>query len=126
MKILAVDDDLYILELYKEILKKAGFELETAEDSMSGITKFTAFKPDLVILDVDMPAGGGKKFFERVRQTFLSKVTILFCTANPDSVAEEAKAPCCYLIKKPFTPELLLAAIDECVNGPKPPPPPPA
>jgi len=75
------------------------------------VTKFAAFKPDLVLLDVDLPAGGGKKFFERVRQTFMSKVPIIFCTASPNSIAEEAKAPCCALIKKPFTSELLLAEI---------------
>ncbi len=62
-KIMAVDDDLYILELYKTILVEAGYEVETAEDAMSAITKYQEFKPDLLILDVEMPAGGGVKSF---------------------------------------------------------------
>ena len=51
-KIMAVDDDLYILDLYKTILTEAGYEVGTAEDAMSAVTKFQEFKPDLLILDV--------------------------------------------------------------------------
>lgn len=77
-KILAIDDDINILNLYKEFL--SGFQVELASDSYSAISKFNSFKPDLVILDVDMPAGGGKKVFERIRSIFLSSIPILFVT----------------------------------------------
>ena len=55
-KILAIDDDLYILDLYKALFVDAGFEVRVAEDALSAIMAFSDFNPDLVILDMDIPA----------------------------------------------------------------------
>lgn len=115
-KILIVDDDLNILEIYKEMLLKEGFEIQTAEDPVSALTKFQEFKPDLLILDVDMPAGGGQKVFERVRNILVSGIPILFSTAIPDSVKEYAKASAVSVIRKPFDPEHLIAEIKKLLN----------
>lgn len=115
-KILVVDDDLTILELYKEILVKAGFEIQTAEDSMGAVTKFQEFKPSLVILDVDMPAGGGKKVFERLRMQLLSPVPILFSTASPEAVAHLEKNVNVLVLKKPLTPGILVGAVKDLLK----------
>jgi len=115
-KILVVDDDLTILELYKEILVKAGFEIQTAEDAMGAVTKFHEFKPSLVILDVDMPAGGGKKVFERLRMQLLSPVPILFSTASPEAVAHLEKNVNVLILKKPLTPGILVGAVKDLLK----------
>lgn len=115
-KILVVDDDLTILELYKEILSKAGFEIQTAEDAIGAVTRFQEFKPALVILDVDMPAGGGKKVFERLRMQLLSPVPILFSTATPESVESLAKNLNVLVLKKPLTPGLLVGAVKDLLK----------
>lgn len=108
-KILAVDDDLSILELYKEIFGKAGFETQTAEDAVSAVTKFQEFKPDLLVLDVDMPAGGGQKVFDRLRNLFQNPVPIIFSTGMPESVQNLAKLGNVAVLKKPVNPETLIA-----------------
>jgi DNA-binding response OmpR family regulator len=110
-KILAVDDDLFILELYKGMLGDAGFEVHTAEDSVSAMTRFNEVKPDLVILDVDMPGGGGQKVFERLRKTMLSTTPIIFATGTPESVQGEARASAVAVLKKPLTPQVLIGEI---------------
>lgn len=115
-KILVVDDDLTILELYKEILLKAGFEIQTAEDAIGAVTKFQDFKPALVILDVDMPAGGGKKVFERLRMQLLSPTPILFSTATPESVESLAKNLNVLVLKKPVTPGILIGAVKDLLK----------
>jgi len=115
-KILVVDDDLTILELYKEILSKAGFEIQTAEDAIGAVTKFQDFKPALVILDVDMPAGGGKKVFERLRMQLLSPTPILFSTATPESVENLAKNLNVLVLKKPITPGILVGAVKDLLK----------
>jgi len=115
-RILVVDDDLTILELYKEILLKAGFEIQTAEDAIGAVTKFQEFKPALVILDVDMPAGGGKKVFERLRMQLLSPVPILFSTATPESVESLAKNMNVLVLKKPVTPGILVGAVKDLLK----------
>jgi DNA-binding response OmpR family regulator len=110
-KILAVDDDLFILELYRSMLGDAGFEVHTAEDSVAAMSRFNEVKPDLVILDVDMPGGGGRKVFERLRKTMLSTTPIIFATGKPESVQQEARASAVSVLKKPLTPGSLVGEI---------------
>lgn len=108
-KILAVDDDLYILDLYKEIFTKAGFEVQTAEDAVAAVTKYQDFKPDLLVLDVDMPAGGGQKVFDRLRNLFQVSTPIIFSTGLPEHVENLGKLANVSILKKPVNPELLVA-----------------
>lgn len=115
-RILVVDDDLAILELYREILSNAGFEVQTAEDAIGAVTRFQDFKPALLVLDVDMPAGGGKKVFERLRMQLLSPVPILFSTASPEAVASLEKNLNVMVLKKPVTPGVLVGAVKDLLK----------
>lgn len=115
-KILVVDDDNNILELYTEILTKAGFEINTAEDTLGAVTKYQGFKPDLIVLDVDMPAGGGRKVFERLRLQLASATPILFSTASPGSVADLAKNLNVMVLKKPLTSAILVEAVKKLLK----------
>jgi len=117
-KILAVDDDLCILELYKEIFAKAGFEVKTAEDSTSAIVLYQQFKPDLLVLDVDMPAGGGQKVFDRLRNLFLVGTPIIFSTGIPEAVAKLGKNFNVSILKKPVNPETLIAEVKKLLKIP--------
>ncbi|MEA3306583.1 MAG: response regulator [Elusimicrobiota bacterium] len=110
-KILAVDDDLYILDLYKTMLTEAGYEVATAEDAMSAVTKFQEFKPDLLILDVEMPAGGGEKVFDRLRNLFMVTIPIIFSTGVPENVQRYASFENVTVLKKPVDKETLLGEI---------------
>jgi DNA-binding response OmpR family regulator len=117
-KILAVDDDLCILELYKEILTKAGFEVHTAEDASSAMMKYQTIKPDLLILDVDMPAGGGQKVFDRMRNLMMNATPIIFSTGKPQSVAALEKNLNVLILPKPVNPEVLIEAIKKLLKLP--------
>ena len=101
-----------------EILSKAGFEINTAEDTLGAVTKYQAFNPALIVLDVDMPAGGGRKVFERLRLQLASATPILFSTASPDSVADLAKNLNVTVLTKPVTPAILLAAVKKLLKLP--------
>jgi DNA-binding response OmpR family regulator len=115
-RVLVVDDDNTILELYREILCKAGFEVDTAEDPIMALTRFQDFKPELIILDVDMPAGGGRKVFERLRIQLAAPTPILFSTATPGSVEDLAKNLNVLVLKKPITPGILVGAVKDLLK----------
>lgn len=115
-RILVVDDDNTILELYREILAKAGFEVQAAEDAIGAVTKFQEFKPELIILDVDMPAGGGRKVFERLRLQLAAPTPILFSTATPAAVADLEKNLNVLVLKKPVTPGILVGAVKDLLK----------
>ncbi|MBI3443442.1 response regulator [Candidatus Woesebacteria bacterium] len=54
-KVLIVDDDSTVRELYEEVLKDEGFEVETAADGEEGLTKITEGGYNLILLDIMMP-----------------------------------------------------------------------
>jgi DNA-binding response OmpR family regulator len=120
-KILAVDDDLAILELYKEIFTKAGFEIHTAEDASNAMGKYQEVKPDLIILDVDMPAGGGQKVFDRLRNLLMTAVPIIFSTGSPENVAGLARNLNVIILKKPVNAAVMISAVNKLLKIPEKP-----
>ncbi|HDR03674.1 MAG TPA: response regulator [Candidatus Marinimicrobia bacterium] len=53
-KVLLIDDDYDMIELYKPFLEKHGFQVEAAYGSEEGLEKYKAFRPDVVFCDVVM------------------------------------------------------------------------
>ena len=58
-KILLVEDDQFTRELYEEVLKDAGFEVDSAVDGVDGLSKMTLGGYNLILLDVMMPKMDG-------------------------------------------------------------------
>ncbi|MGC3957625.1 MAG: response regulator [Verrucomicrobiota bacterium] len=58
-KILLVDDDALVLELYRKKLTQGGFDVHTALDGLEAIKLLGSFTPDFVVLDLMMPKLSG-------------------------------------------------------------------
>lgn len=58
-KILLVEDDQFTRELYEEVLRDAGFDVNSAVDGLDGLSKIKAGGYDLILLDVMMPKMDG-------------------------------------------------------------------
>lgn len=58
-KILLVDDDKMLIDLYKERFEIAGFEVETGRNGEEAIRKAREYKPDIILLDIMMPKVDG-------------------------------------------------------------------
>lgn len=65
--ILIVDDEAGVRELLADALKLAGFETLTAADAMIAQTLLRTVKPDLLVVDINMPLMDGFEFIERIR-----------------------------------------------------------
>lgn len=79
-KILIVDDEENIRELYRVELKDEGYEVELAENGQAALSKFETFRPDLVTLDVMMPGMNGIEVLRRIREKDPS-IPVLLLTA---------------------------------------------
>jgi len=79
-KILVVDDEEYIRELYRDELAEEGYLVELAEDGQEALGKMGTFRPDLVTLDVKMPGLDGIEVLRRIREKDES-VPVLLVTA---------------------------------------------
>lgn len=81
-KILCVDDDLSLLNLYQEELTEEGYKVVVARNGKEAVTRFSREKPNLVILDIRMPEMDGitplNAILGKDRQ-----VPIIFNTAYP-------------------------------------------
>lgn len=79
-KILVVDDEENIRELYRDELVEQGFEVELAEDGFEALKKLDTFLPDLVTLDVKMPGIDGIEVLRRIREKNVN-IPVLLLTA---------------------------------------------
>ena len=65
--IMIIDDEAGVRELLGDALKLAGFETLTAADAMIAQTLLRTTKPDLLVVDINMPLMDGFEFIERIR-----------------------------------------------------------
>ncbi len=107
-KILVVDDEPQIRRLMRTTLIGAGYEVDDAKTGEEGLDKVSQFRPDLVLLDINMPGMGGLAACRDIRAD--KNVAIIMLTVR-DSEADKVAAldaGADDFITKPFsTPELL-------------------
>ena len=81
-RILIVDDDPRMLRLYSEILMKEGYDVVIASDGQQGFQHAVSRKPDLILLDVMMPAADGVETLESLSDHPATKgIPVIFLTA---------------------------------------------
>jgi len=119
-KILVVEDDRKIALALSVRLKAKGHEVMVAYDALGGLTQASQKRPELVLLDIGMPAGGGFSLVERM-QNLASTVGIpfIFLTASKDpaSRARAIELGAAGYFQKPYDPEELLMAIEKTLRA---------
>ena len=68
--IFIIDDDPFILDMYVLKLKEQGFAVDTANDGRTGLEKIREQKPDVVLLDVVMPAMDGFEVLQAIKKDY--------------------------------------------------------
>jgi DNA-binding response OmpR family regulator len=79
-RLLVVDDDEDIRTLLRELLERAGYQVDEAPDGRTALRRMFESPPELVILDVTMPGMDGYATLERIRD--LSDVPVIMLTAR--------------------------------------------
>ena len=118
-KILIVDDDEALVRILSINLAMEGFEVYTAFDGMSAVMNAHKVNPDLIILDVRMPAGDGFSVVERLKSsTKTFTIPILFLSAIPKEDIEEKalQAGVNHCFSKPFDPMALMDYINDLLG----------
>jgi two-component system, OmpR family, response regulator len=105
VKVIAVDDDSFILETLQQFLPRAGISLSTLNDPTQLWDVLNHERPDLLILDVDMPYINGIELCRTIRNESAWKgLPILFLTAHSDTetVLQIYRAGADDYVAKPF------------------------
>jgi two-component system, OmpR family, alkaline phosphatase synthesis response regulator PhoP len=113
-KVLAVDDDVQLLQLVCDILEEHGFQAYAAHSTDEGFKKLYEVRPDLLLLDVWMPSIGGFEFCKQVRQDPEMKNTPVMMLTVQDKEMDKVmglEMGADDYMTKPFSQKELLARI---------------
>jgi len=115
MRIMLIDDSKTLRNIERAILKQMGYEdLEEACDGRDALAKVGAFKPELLLVDWNMPNMDGLTFVKRYRETDKTTPIIMVTTeSEKERVIEAITAGVNNYVIKPFTAELLGKRINE-------------
>jgi CheY-like chemotaxis protein len=114
--ILIIDDERDIQRALKVMLSGAGYSVHSALDAMQGPMMARQVKPDLIVLDINMPGGGGSRVYDvlRMNSNFLG-TPILIYTVVPlaevrKRIPEHSNTA---FLAKPAQPEEILGAVQK-------------
>lgn len=113
--ILIIDDQRDVHLLLKSLLEHEGYRVCSALDPTQGGILARQVNPDLVILDITMPAGGGYATYDRLRMMkHFVTLPILLYTGVAREVVEEKipKSPDTLLLSKPALPGHIVSAVE--------------
>jgi len=111
-KILIVDDDSHILEVTKFALEKADMVTACASDGAQALEVFEDFKPDLIVLDINLPEMDGLEVCKEIRKT--SNVPVLFLSSRDEEIDRiiGLEIGGDDYVTKPFSPRELVARVN--------------
>ena len=116
-KILIVDDDVDVLRGQTIRLKASGYETVIADDGYRATQMIEKEKPDLILLDLGLPAGDGFVLMDRLRQNVSLIPIVVVSAKDPDTNRERAlSAGALAYFQKPVNNDELLAIIQQAVG----------
>lgn len=120
-KVLIIDDDAYLRDLYQEVLQDAGYEVTTAVDGEEGLQKLQQGGIDLTLLDVMMPKLDGLGVLKKLKEAppqALNGPILLLTNLAQDPIVQEALqlGASSYIIKADITPDQLLEKMKEYLH----------
>ena len=119
-RILIVDDETAIVEVLRDLLQESGYQVLTAMDGMQATMQAVKYKPDLILLDISLPAGGGIAVYNRLKQTpETQSIPVIFLTAMPPAnIAQQLPfADNVTVFRKPFKQKELLDLIQKMLGS---------
>jgi DNA-binding response OmpR family regulator len=115
MKALVVDDDIVLADLVAFTLRKEGFQVIQAQDGSSALQRWADEKPDIVILDVNLPKtaplADGFSVLQRIREKADTPIIMLTVRGEEDDIVKGLSMGADDYIVKPFSPRQFIARV---------------
>ncbi len=119
-KILLLEDDPFLVEIYSAKLKEAGFSVRVAIDGDEGLKKMRESLPDILLLDIVLPSLNGWEILRDIKKDSKLnsvKVVILSNLGEKDEVEKGLKLGAMkYLVKAHFTPSEVVKEIKKILK----------
>ncbi len=112
IRILLVEDDELLRDIYVTILTDAGYSVESASDGQEGLEKITGSRWDLILLDIFMPRLTGIQVLGKLGPDFDTTRIIFMTNREPDpEMKESLQRVGGHIIKSAHTPDTFLQAV---------------
>lgn len=120
-KILIIDDDVFLLEMYATKFKEEDFDVEIAQGAKEALDKIrSGIIPEVVLLDVVMPGMDGFEVLETIRKENLiptSKIIILSNLGQKENIDKgKSLGVADYVVKAYFTPSEVVKKANEVLK----------
>jgi DNA-binding response OmpR family regulator len=115
-RILIADDVPEIVQLLRNFLSEQGYDVATAVTGIEALNAVLTFRPDVILLDIQMPGLSGMRVLDAVRRAGLT-VPVIVISARPPEISEGLFA----IFKKPFDLEAIARTVAAAVNQSRPP-----
>jgi two-component system response regulator RegX3 len=110
-KILIIEDEKEMADIVAFYLGKEGFEVRAVESAENGFALMEAWKPELVILDINLPGMDGFEFLRRFRQKHTIPVMIVSARDEDEDIIAGLGGGADEFVTKPFSAKVLAARV---------------
>jgi DNA-binding response OmpR family regulator len=121
-RILIIEDDYDLSALMIRHLQSADYDVLNVGDAIQGVQFARREAPDLIVLDLNIPGGGGLKVLEnigRLPETQSIPVIVLTGIHDPETKEKVLASGAIEYLEKPYNPQELLRSIDEHIVEPE-------
>lgn len=121
-RILIVEDDPSMRKVLHARLKSEGYEAVSAPDAITAFSDIRRQAPDLILLDLGLPGGGGLNLMQKLQSMpkfEVIPIIVLSARERGGIEAEVIDGGAAAFFQKPATPEVLLAKIRELLGEPQ-------
>lgn len=119
-KIVIIEDDLTIAEMYRMKFESEGFDISIAANGLSGLQVIAKNQPDLVLLDLTLPDIGGDEVLEKMRAIPTALATPVIILTNIDDQSAPKRLAkwdiADYVVKANFTPREVVAKVKNVLD----------
>jgi len=116
-KVLIVDDAPDTLEIIQKLFRYEGYDVALASTGEEGVKKVEEEKPDVVLMDINLPGIDGTEALRRIRTLNpLQCVIMLTAFATVDNAIQALKEGASDFVKKPFENEHLIHIVKQCLE----------
>ena len=115
-RVLVIEDNENNLFLFRTILQKSGFEVIEARDGAAGVELAFKEKPDLILMDIQLPVLDGYKATKKIKTAEETKDIPVIALTSYAMVGDREKAlnaGCDGYIEKPIDPETFMSEIEK-------------
>ena len=123
IKILVVEDDKNLRNMYANVFRESGFEVTEAEDGIEGLDRATVENPDVIFTGIMMPRMDGFSMIESLRKNVATAETPILISSHMGREEDRQKANTLgvrfFVIKGYITPKELVEKVIELIKKEK-------